>query len=147
MESKKIVLDTSAFISGVISKKKSIFFSLILEKKVILVISDQIFLEYWKAVHYHKILSRIDDISDLYHFLNYIYVIAEKVEPKNKLNLCRDPEDNKFLEAAYEAKVSYLITLDKDLLDLRNNNKLFKILDHKIKILKPKEFLEEYLRK
>ena len=147
MEPKKIILDTSAFISGIISKKKSIIFDLILDRKAILVISDQIFLEYWRAIHYHRILNRIADINSLYRFFSYIYVIAEKIEPKTKLNLCRDPQDNKFLEAAYEAKASYLITLDKDLLDLRNSNKLFKILDHEIKILKPKEFIKEYLRK
>jgi len=56
--------------------------------------------------------------------------------------LCRDKEDNKFLDVVYSSKAHFLITLDKDLLDLRNENSEFQIKDHRFKILKPEEFLK-----
>ena len=37
---------------------------------------------------------------------------------------------------------SQIITLDKDLLDLRNEDSEFQIKDHRFKILKPEEFLK-----
>jgi hypothetical protein len=39
-------------------------------------------------------------------------------EPKEKIEICRDPKDNKLLEIAHESKADYLVTLDKDLLVL-----------------------------
>ena len=56
--------------------------------------------------------------------------------------MCRDPDDDKYLEIAYQAKADYIVTLDKDLLDLRDKNKQAKINKHTVKILTPKEFLQ-----
>ncbi|MDI6689943.1 MAG: putative toxin-antitoxin system toxin component, PIN family [Actinomycetota bacterium] len=47
--------------------------------------------------------------------------------------MCRDPEDDKFIDVALAAKADYLVTGDKDLLVLKNYRG--------VKILKPKEFL------
>lgn len=52
---------------------------------------------------------------------------ARFLEPNEQFNICRDKEDNKFLDAVYTSKADYLITLDKDLLDLRNENKSSKL--------------------
>lgn len=59
---------------------------------------------------------------------------AKRVTPKHKITVCRDPKDNKFLDAILESKADYLITGDKDLLAL----KAFK----STKIVAPKEFLK-----
>lgn len=65
------------------------------------------------------------------------------VEPRKRFDLCRDQEDNKFLEAAYEARSQAVVTLDKDLLDLRNEDKSVKLNDHEVKILRPEEALRD----
>jgi putative PIN family toxin of toxin-antitoxin system len=57
------------------------------------------------------------------------------VHPRKKLSLCRDPEDNMVLECCLEAKADFLITGDKDLLDIEP-------LPFQLKILSPKNFLE-----
>jgi len=40
------------------------------------------------------------------------------IEIITKINLCRDPKDNKFLELAVNGKADYLISGDRDLLIL-----------------------------
>ena len=43
---------------------------------------------------------------------------VEMIEIITKINLCRDPKDNKFLELAIKGKADYLISGDQDLLIL-----------------------------
>jgi hypothetical protein len=49
---------------------------------------------------------------------------------------CRDPKDNKYLELAYEAQASCIVTGDKDLLALHP--------DRGIAILTPRQFLDAF---
>jgi len=46
--------------------------------------------------------------------------IAEWVEIRGALELCRDPDDNKFLEVAINANAIMLISGDRDLTDMEN---------------------------
>jgi len=62
------------------------------------------------------------------------------ITPNVKVTACRDPDDNYLLELAETSKASYLITRDKDLLELPN--KRWK----STRIVKPEEFLS-YLRR
>ncbi len=41
---------------------------------------------------------------------------AEVVEPQERLEVCRDPNDNKFFECAVAARVDYIVSEDKDIL-------------------------------
>jgi len=78
--------------------------------------------------------------------LTYVLVNSSVtlVDPKRRVTLCRDPEDDKFLEVAYEAKADCIVTLDEDLLDVRDEEtKEASIFEHKVKILKPEEFLRQ----
>jgi len=52
-----------------------------------------------------------------------------------KINVCRDPNDNKFLELAKTVGANFLITGDRDLLILKEFEGT--------KILKPSKFLEQ----
>lgn len=45
--------------------------------------------------------------------------VAMVVHPKQKLTIVRDPDDNKILECAVEAKAHIVATFDKDLLELK----------------------------
>ncbi len=42
------------------------------------------------------------------------------VQPSRKITVCRDSDDNKFLECATEAKCLYVVSGDNDLLDLKS---------------------------
>jgi len=136
----KVVVDTSVIIAGLIGRGSSNrILRLILMGKLKVILSKDIFREYVRAVHYPEL--RIP-LSYAYIILDKLYRLAEQVHPTKKFNICRDPDDNKFLEVAYEGKADYLITLDRDLLDLRNCNKELELNGHRMKILTPKELLE-----
>jgi uncharacterized protein len=70
----------------------------------------------------------IDDFVAFYEQAVLVITINQKV------SLSRDPKDNMFLELAQAVAANYIVTGDKDLLDLK------KIKD--TKIIKPSEFLE-----
>lgn len=53
-------------------------------------------------------------VSDIASFV----VRAKMVFPKHELFICRDPADNKWLECCLESKVDFLLTGDKDLLEI-----------------------------
>jgi putative PIN family toxin of toxin-antitoxin system len=61
---------------------------------------------------------------------------AEIIYPRKKISICRDAEDNILLECCFEANADFLITGDRDLLDLKD-------LPFHLKILTPREFIEE----
>lgn len=51
-------------------------------------------------------------------FLALLLQVAVFVEPQERINACRDPRDNKFLELAIGGKATFIISGDKDLLTL-----------------------------
>jgi putative PIN family toxin of toxin-antitoxin system len=60
--------------------------------------------------------------------------LFELVFPRETVLACRDPDDNRVLEAAMEGKCEYIVTGDKDLLDLKKYKKIL--------ILTPREYFE-----
>jgi uncharacterized protein len=56
-----------------------------------------------------------DDITAL---VNLIRLRGELVTPTQKVTACRDPKDDKFLEAAIFAQADCIVSGDADLLDL-----------------------------
>lgn len=137
----KIVIDSNVFANALFGGKSKEIFKLIDKEIVKLILSDEIFAEYSALIEYPKIKERVDSLL-FYSLLYEIYKKANFSEIQEKFNLCRDKEDNKFLDAIYSSKANYLITLDKDLLDLRNEHKEFQVKNHKFKILRPEEFLD-----
>ena len=53
------------------------------------------------------------------------------------VNVCRDPDDNKFIACAVDAKAIYIVSGDKDLLTVEKYDE--------IEIITAKEFYERYL--
>ncbi|HET9588547.1 MAG TPA: putative toxin-antitoxin system toxin component, PIN family, partial [Anaerolineales bacterium] len=58
---------------------------------------------------------------------------GELVIPARRVTICRDPKDNKFLEAALAAQTDCIVSGDADLLDMTSFEE--------IPILRPAEFL------
>ncbi|MGP1612214.1 MAG: putative toxin-antitoxin system toxin component, PIN family [Catonella sp.] len=48
--------------------------------------------------------------------LNPFITKLELIEPVTHTDICRDPDDNKFLSCAYDTKALYIVSGDKDLL-------------------------------
>jgi putative PIN family toxin of toxin-antitoxin system len=71
-----------------------------------------------------------DDITAL---VNLIRLRGELVNPTRKVSACRDPKDDKFLEAALATQTDCIVSGDSDLLDMTSFEE--------IPILRPAEFL------
>jgi len=71
-----------------------------------------------------------DDISAL---INLLRLRGELATPTRKMTACRDPKDDKFLEAALAAEADCIVSGDADLLILNSFEN--------IPILRPAEFL------
>jgi putative PIN family toxin of toxin-antitoxin system len=69
-------------------------------------------------------------ISGVAAFVSDVKVIF----PIDTIELCRDPEDNMLLECCKAVQADYLITSDRDLLDIGK-------LPFNLKIITPRQFL------
>ena len=130
----KVVLDTNVLVSALFFKGElsKLLFPL-KQNAFILLFSEETLNEFIKVLHYPKFSLTKDEIEYLLQFEILPYSKIVEVTFKFDKEICPDKDDQKFLELAVSAKADYIITGDKDLLDLKEFNK--------IKILSPKEFL------
>ncbi len=70
--------------------------------------------------------------------LSPLYSSMRLIEAETSVDVCRDPDDNKFIECAVDAKALYIVSGDKDLLDVGKYGD--------VKIVTAKEFCDQYLR-
>lgn len=140
----KLVLDTNIYISCLAfdSFIESTFNQILLDPQISIHFSKDTFaelLEKLKYSNFQKIIAKSKrEITkeNVTGFLDYIRQISEFVEnPMTKVNICRDPKDNKFLELTKEIKADYLITGDNVLLELKQFENC--------KIRKPGQFLDQ----
>ena len=94
-------------------------------------ISDEIH-EKLASQRFQKLVKGKVDSDFISSIMELIQENSQFEEVDIKVDLCRDPKDNKFIELSKVVKADYLITGDKDLLDLNDFEGT--------KILKPSEF-------
>jgi uncharacterized protein len=107
----KVVLDTNVLVSALLKPDSvpDLLVSLILEKRSLLCLTEPIAEEYEEVLAREKFkkLNRQKVAELIARLKSY----ALWVEPKVRLNVTKDdPEDNKFLECALEAKADFLVT-------------------------------------
>lgn len=130
----KIVLDTNCLFSAFLSPNYSREIIIFARKRKIILITTKILNADLSEV-FHKKIS-INQLK-VNRFLNKILATSQLVYPtKTILAIKRDPDDNRVLEAAIEGNCSYIVTRDKDLLELKTYKN--------IKIMNPKRFLDEF---
>ncbi len=71
--------------------------------------------------------------DDITASINLLRLRGEVVTPQREINTCRDPKDDKFLEAALAGKADCIVSGDADLLTLTPFENIL--------ILRPAEFL------
>lgn len=132
----KVVLDTNVFVSGV-------FFSgpphQILKAwgdgKIQLAVSLEIIDEYRRV---GEILAAEHPSINLTPVLEYVLQNAEIYSAQPLTTpVCEDPEDDKFLACALEGGSNVIVSGDRHLLKVSGY--------HNIKILKPRDFVNQYL--
>jgi putative PIN family toxin of toxin-antitoxin system len=119
----KVVLDTNIIVSTFIKRTESTekIINSLKQHGFKLVISEEILKEILEVLLRPNIrkLTKMNkrEVRELGRLL---LENAFKVEPHQRLEVSRDPADNKFLECAVTAKANYVVTGDKDLLEIKN---------------------------
>jgi uncharacterized protein len=136
----KVVLDTNVLVSALLKPDSTpeLVLSLILEKQVVLCVSEPIAAEYEEVLRRPKFRGL--DRNKVASFLARLKAQARCFAPQSHLDIIEtDPEDNKFLECAQEAKADFLIT---------GNTKHFPFQKfHKTRTVSPAEFLAVVAKK
>ena len=97
MGTKKVVMDTSVFVAGIIGHGASkIILNAVIDCSIIPVLCREILEEYIRVIHYPKIAKRVSPI-DVYPIIDLIHKKGEYITYEGKINICKDPEDNKFM--------------------------------------------------
>lgn len=113
----RAVIDTNLWISFLFGKKVADLLTLIQSGKVELVTDARQIAEIEDVLSRPKI-KKIVGPQRLAIMLRFIHRKAKLVTPKRRINACRDPNDDYLLEIAVEAKATFLVSGDDDLLEL-----------------------------
>jgi putative PIN family toxin of toxin-antitoxin system len=126
----KIIIDTNLWISFLIGKSFTNLKSLIVEKQIEIIISEQLLTEI-RTVTQRPKLTKYFPQQKVEDFLEFLISIAIKIEITSNVTLCRDPKDNFLLALAKDSKADYLLTGDSDLLILNRfeNTEILKYID------------------
>jgi putative PIN family toxin of toxin-antitoxin system len=129
----RIVIDTNVLISA-------IFFDGLPEKLIDMVLSDTV-----TAIISEDILREYEaTLQDMIQKLNvakFNFSFAALFEhfivvaPQSQIKICRDPDDDKFINCAVDTDCEYIVSGDKDLLVLKNYEK--------VQILTIREFFDK----
>lgn len=121
MENKslKVILDTNLWISFLITKNYSQLDEILVEKKCALVFSEELLEEFLTVIKRPK-FRRFFSNEETENLIETIQEFSEFVEVKSEVSVCRDEKDNFLLSLSKDSKTDFLITGDKDLLDLEN---------------------------
>jgi putative PIN family toxin of toxin-antitoxin system len=113
-----VVLDTNILISAVLFKGTTlrILEFCIIEEKIDVAISPELMAEFVGKLKYKFGIDTrtLDELKELLEqsTLNFL--------PQYTTKICRDDSDNMILDLAIYAKAGFIITGDKDLLELKN---------------------------
>jgi putative PIN family toxin of toxin-antitoxin system len=134
MGSKKVVLNTSVFVSALGWKGASReIFNDCIKGDLVLFLSTEIFDEIKRVLNYPKFKFSQTEIDE---FLDQILEVGNLVETKVKVEKIKDdPSDNKFLECAVTVEADYIISRDPHILKIKEFEG--------IKIRSPEVFKEE----
>ncbi|MCQ2401603.1 MAG: putative toxin-antitoxin system toxin component, PIN family [Lachnospiraceae bacterium] len=131
----RIVIDTNVLISGVFfgGMPRKVL-SAVVNKSVTACATDEIVDEYNEIVK-EMILRKQGHLNKdiLAPLIGYL----EIVESETKVTISRDPDDDKFLGCAKDARALYIVSGDKDLLDPERFEN--------VEIITAKDFCERYL--
>ncbi|NET58251.1 MAG: putative toxin-antitoxin system toxin component, PIN family [Symploca sp. SIO2E6] len=135
MNPRFIVIGTNVFISAALSSKGTAYqaFAKAIHNFTV-VQNDETYQEIADRIYKSKFDKYISE-QRRKSFLSIIKNKCQFIEKISKITACRDPDDNKFLELAFDSKAEFLITGDKDLLSLKSQGEYQKL------IISPREFL------
>ena len=132
----RILIDTNILISALFfGRFPEKFLYELLEENFEVCINDEILSEYEETIHKKITKKRYVLNDELYKkFLERVSIF----EMVSDLKVCRDPDDDKFINCAIDAKAIYIVSGDNDLLTLKNFDG--------IEIVTAREFYDKYIK-
>ena len=118
----KLVVDTNLWISFIISNKQNLLDSLLLSEEARLLFSKELIAEIQQTITKPK-LKKYFDGNALEEMLSTFEPFTDLIEVDSIVTICRDSKDNFLLALAKDGKADYLLTGDKDLLELKKFGK------------------------
>lgn len=116
VESHKVVVDTNVLISAIVyGGKPRIITSLIIRGIIKAYISPDILAEVFRVLK-QKFLLTTEELLFIELKIKKNFKI---IYPTKKISVLADEPDNRIIEAAWEGKCQYIITGDKELLNLK----------------------------
>jgi putative PIN family toxin of toxin-antitoxin system len=112
----KIVVDTNVVASAIFfgGKPKELI-ELIVSRKLEAFASMEIITEYHETIE--ELCNRYPDKPKKLPLSNIIETM-KLIEPSSTFRICRDPDDDKFIQCAADARCLYIVSGDKDLLSV-----------------------------
>jgi uncharacterized protein len=150
-EKLRVVFDCMVFLQALISDKSIAFqlFEYLEQNAFTLYVSYETLEEVRDVLSHPYIILKNPNFTDDFvkKFLNRV---IEKSILLNKMSshfsYLRDPKDEKYINLAVEAKADYIVSRDKDLLDLMKgydaDSKEFRQRFRPLKVIEPIEFLK-----
>jgi putative PIN family toxin of toxin-antitoxin system len=119
----KLVLDANVLISAYFWRGNPYkVFNRIVDGLDLLFISDEIVDEIDRVIRKPKLHTTLEQIND---FITEIVELGKNVVISTQdriTGVCRDPDDEKYIECAVACKADYIISGDRDLLDVKRYN-------------------------
>ena len=111
-----IVIDTNVVVSAMFfGGKPRQLIDLLVTHRIDAFVSSEIVTEYQETVT--ELCSKYSS-KPVQLPLSTIIAAMTSIEPESDIRICRDPDDNKFLNCAIDSKCTYIVSGDKDLLSI-----------------------------
>ncbi len=132
----RAVVDTGVLVSGLIRRHGTTgeVLAALREGRFTIIYSTPLLVEAVEVLGRDLFRTKYQlELGDIHALINLVRLRGELVAPSRGVTVCRDPKDDKFLEAALAGKADCLVSGDEDLLVLRTLED--------IPVLTPAEFL------
>jgi putative PIN family toxin of toxin-antitoxin system len=113
----KLIIDTNLWVSFIISNKQNLLDPLLFAKEARLLFSTELIDEIHETIAKPKLRKYFGTDAFKEMFLTFEPFI-DLIKVESIITICRDSKDNFLLALAKDGKADYLLTGDKDLLDL-----------------------------
>lgn len=134
----RAVLDTNVLIAAVINVKASVtqeIYQNFIALHFQLIISSHILEEVEELINRERIIKRHQrTTTERKAIISELKSLSYIVPGSIKVEVTRDPDDNKVISAALDGGANYIVSRDKDLLDLKEYRG--------IRIIIPEEFMK-----
>lgn len=136
-KAKRVIIDTNLWISFLIKNDFRSIDNLIIESKVKLILSQELLEEFIQVTQRPK-FKKFFKPQEVKLLLNLLDIYGELVPVTSTFDVCRDSKDNFLLSLAVDGRADYLLSGDKDLLQLKRikSTKIITLTDFLNKMIK-----------